>query len=179
MRIHDSIFSSVQKKLTEDFIFVDTVGNWHQKNWSAYEYHMLRMAIMKHGMSDFQNIIVYLPGKGKQQIYTKLQRILYRQSLEHYHGLRVDIEVLRQDNFKLLNGRYFKLKMSRSSKVKTLERIFCLWRYGEKHKRNSLKSQKLTKIYNPLTLEGLKVILHDLKEKIKMNLEWDAYPHWD
>eukprot|EP00924_Labyrinthula_sp_SR-Ha-C_P006098 snap_masked-scaffold_65-processed-gene-0.38-mRNA-1 protein AED:1.00 eAED:1.00 QI:0/-1/0/0/-1/1/1/0/86 len=86
---------------------------------------MLRIATLKHGMGDFQNIIVYLPGKEKQQIYTKLQRILYRQSLKHYYfDLKVNIEGSRRDNFKLLNVRYFKLKMPRSARVKTLERIF-------------------------------------------------------
>eukprot|EP00924_Labyrinthula_sp_SR-Ha-C_P002318 snap_masked-scaffold_16-processed-gene-0.8-mRNA-1 protein AED:1.00 eAED:1.00 QI:0/-1/0/0/-1/1/1/0/425 len=164
--VEDPVYGSLDKKLVEGHIFINTRGEWFQVNWSMFEYYMLRIAVLKYGMGDFAGIAIYLPGKGKQQVYIKLQRVLYRQSLEHYHGLRIDIEQVRKDNYKLLNGGYFKLKMPRTKRLKVLERVLCLWRCGKRHVANSKKFQALTPVYNPLTLEGLKMMLGAVKEKI-------------
>eukprot|EP00924_Labyrinthula_sp_SR-Ha-C_P012721 snap_masked-scaffold_67-processed-gene-0.55-mRNA-1 protein AED:1.00 eAED:1.00 QI:0/-1/0/0/-1/1/1/0/105 len=74
-------------------------------SWSLFEAYTLKIFVAKFGMGNFFEFKKWLPGKSKQQIYNRQQRYLRRQSLEHLHGLKIDLDVVRKNNLKA--GKYY------------------------------------------------------------------------
>eukprot|EP00924_Labyrinthula_sp_SR-Ha-C_P002665 snap_masked-scaffold_13-processed-gene-3.32-mRNA-1 protein AED:1.00 eAED:1.00 QI:0/0/0/0/1/1/2/0/1264 len=173
------MFDSLKDKMLRGTIFVNTQNEWYQVNWSQYEFQMLRRAVLRHGMGNFVEILKLVRGKNKQQVYTKLQRVLKRQSLELYHGLKIDIITVSKNNESLNNGHYFKLRMPRTEEQKLMERMLTVWRYSKAHCKHSKEGKSLIPVYNPTTLEGLRVLLSAVKAHVKEGLQWEAYPEWE
>eukprot|EP00924_Labyrinthula_sp_SR-Ha-C_P016187 snap_masked-scaffold_4-processed-gene-21.51-mRNA-1 protein AED:1.00 eAED:1.00 QI:0/-1/0/0/-1/1/1/0/2106 len=177
-KIQESLDISDLAKKFEAKIIIDSSGNWFQNNWSLFEEQTLRLVIMSFGMGDFQKIREYIPGKNKQQVYTKLQRMLMKQSLEEYHGLRIDILKVRNDNIKNAGGNYIKLKMSMTLQARKKRAIFTRWRYAKMHNANKNTSKHLKVTFNVTTVEGLMKMKKYAVECKERNMKWDAYPQW-
>ena len=72
------------------------------KGWTSQEEFILAQCVLKYGCGEYEKIISenHLPGKSKQQMYTKLQRMLGTQAIQQYHGLRIDIYEVAEFNLK-------------------------------------------------------------------------------
>ena len=83
------------KQTTKKSIAIATI-----KGWTADEELVLKQCIKKYGFGDYNSIILnhHLPGKNKQQLYTKLQRWTLTQALEQYRGLHADLDDVRKYN---------------------------------------------------------------------------------
>ena len=77
------------------------------KGWFDIEKEILRVAIIKYGVGNFEKIRVHLPGKSRQQIYTMIQRIVAKQSLAEYHGIHLDILLVRKANIEKYGVVYY------------------------------------------------------------------------
>eukprot|EP00924_Labyrinthula_sp_SR-Ha-C_P001736 augustus_masked-scaffold_113-processed-gene-0.12-mRNA-1 protein AED:1.00 eAED:1.00 QI:0/0/0/0/1/1/3/0/823 len=175
-KIRESLDISDLTKKFEAKIIIDSFGNWFQNNWSLFEEQTLRLVIMSFGMGDFQKIREYLPGKNKQQVYTKLQRTMMKQSLEEYHGLRVDILKVRNDSMKNSGGSYIKLRMSMTLRKKKMKNIFTRWRYVKMHEDNKNMDEYLKITFNATTVKGLIKMKKYAIECKKKDMKWNTYP---
>eukprot|EP00924_Labyrinthula_sp_SR-Ha-C_P001777 snap_masked-scaffold_64-processed-gene-0.67-mRNA-1 protein AED:1.00 eAED:1.00 QI:0/0/0/0/1/1/2/0/376 len=134
--------------------------------------------VAKFGMGNFVEFKKCLPGKSKQQIYNRLQRYLRRQSLEHLHGLKVNLDVVRRNNLKA--GKYYlKNKKSLGDKTKYTKRFFNVWRYAEQHIKNNSKNFKVKLVvYDVFSIEGLKQLYSEVSQVIADDGTWDKYPEY-
>eukprot|EP00924_Labyrinthula_sp_SR-Ha-C_P014220 snap_masked-scaffold_59-processed-gene-0.46-mRNA-1 protein AED:1.00 eAED:1.00 QI:0/0/0/0/1/1/2/0/171 len=140
---------------------------------------VVTVEVAKFGMGNFVEFKKWLPGKSKQQIYNHLQRYLRRQSLEHLHGLKVNLDVVRRNNLK--TGKYYlKNKKSLDEKTKCMKRFFSVWRYAEQHIKNNSKNFKMKLVvYDAFSIEGLKQLYFEVSQVIADEGTWDKYPEYN
>eukprot|EP00924_Labyrinthula_sp_SR-Ha-C_P007313 augustus_masked-scaffold_8-processed-gene-14.99-mRNA-1 protein AED:1.00 eAED:1.00 QI:0/0/0/0/1/1/5/0/886 len=92
--------AELKKKLVDDLVIIRADGKLIQRNWSVYEFEILKWCVRVYGMGSFEKFRIHLPSKNKQQLYNNLQRYLLKQALEEYHGLRLTLEVVRKENLR-------------------------------------------------------------------------------
>lgn len=74
--------------------------------WTKDEAYALRQCLKKFGIGRWVQIVDsgVLPGKQIQQLNGQTQRLLGKQSLAEYSGLRLDVDRIRMDNDALVEG---------------------------------------------------------------------------
>eukprot|EP00924_Labyrinthula_sp_SR-Ha-C_P010481 maker-scaffold_70-snap-gene-0.115-mRNA-1 protein AED:0.77 eAED:0.86 QI:0/0/0/0.5/0/0/2/0/635 len=172
-------FEDLVHKLLSQRIVDTAEGKMIQYSWSLFEAYTLKVLVAKFGMGNFVEFKKWLPGKSKQQIYNRLQRYLRRQSLEHLHGLKVNLDVVRRNNLKA--GKYYlKNKKSLDDKTKCMKRFFNVWRYAEQHIKNNSKNFKVKLVvYDVFSIEGLKQLYSEVSQVIADEGVWDKYPDYN
>lgn len=88
-------------------------GRYSATGWNNIERKILQQCIWRFGIGDYSSIHAgnYLCGKNTQQIYTQLQRLLGKQAINEYHGMRLTLEDVRKYNFKKYQTKYHKETM--------------------------------------------------------------------
>eukprot|EP00924_Labyrinthula_sp_SR-Ha-C_P000042 augustus_masked-scaffold_60-processed-gene-0.71-mRNA-1 protein AED:0.69 eAED:0.69 QI:0/-1/0/1/-1/1/1/0/2071 len=158
--------SSYVKKLIYGKVVINELGQWNYLNWSTYEVEALRFGVLNHGFGDFIALKKYVPGKNKQQVYTKLQKLVGRQSLKVYHGLYLDVDVLRVDNLRMTGEEYCVRRIPRDSKQVRMFEVLIKWKYATQHIKNFKKAkEKKLKVFNLTNTEGVKMMLEYVKQE--------------
>eukprot|EP00924_Labyrinthula_sp_SR-Ha-C_P016787 snap_masked-scaffold_6-processed-gene-14.40-mRNA-1 protein AED:1.00 eAED:1.00 QI:0/0/0/0/1/1/2/0/192 len=122
-------------------------GKWSQEGWSEVEFDILNILVIKFGMGKFREYRKYLPGKNKQKMYTKMQRFIGVQSLEHFLRLKVDLCYLREKFYE--KGCYKKKILPDSERQCLLKRYLTLWSFGSMElKKSDLDEVDVTLVYD-------------------------------
>eukprot|EP00924_Labyrinthula_sp_SR-Ha-C_P005510 augustus_masked-scaffold_62-processed-gene-0.16-mRNA-1 protein AED:1.00 eAED:1.00 QI:0/-1/0/0/-1/1/1/0/2107 len=158
--------TSFDRKLLYGKVVIDENGVWSRSNWSTFETESLRFAILVVGFGDFQSIRKFVPGKTKQQLYTKIQRLVGRQSLKVYHGLKLDVRKLKQDNLRYTGCNYYIQSSPLAENKMLLKKILFRWKYLRDHKKNEGKyKEKKLVVFNITYSEGVETMLKTVREK--------------
>eukprot|EP00924_Labyrinthula_sp_SR-Ha-C_P007374 snap_masked-scaffold_24-processed-gene-0.39-mRNA-1 protein AED:1.00 eAED:1.00 QI:0/0/0/0/1/1/2/0/352 len=169
------------RKVEKDLIVVEADGRIVQRNWSIYEFEVLKCCIKVYGMGNFEMIRKHLPSKNKQQIYNKIQRYIRKQSLEEFHGLKLNLEKVRKQNITNFGDKYRVLSLPLNKDAKLIRRIFMRWRYTRMHEENDRTANRFEGVeaYNFLSIEGLKRVLIKLNELMRGGqVKWNGLPKW-
>eukprot|EP00924_Labyrinthula_sp_SR-Ha-C_P003155 augustus_masked-scaffold_15-processed-gene-0.43-mRNA-1 protein AED:1.00 eAED:1.00 QI:0/0/0/0/1/1/2/0/2053 len=157
--------SSYVRKLIYGKVVINELGQWNHLNWSTYEAEALRFGVLNHGFGNFAALKQYVPGKNKQQVYTKLQKLVGRQSLKAYHGLYLDVDVLKIDNLSMTGEEYYVRKKLRDSKQVEMFEVLIRWKYAVQHSKNFKKAkERKLKVFNLTNSEGVKLMLEYVKQ---------------
>eukprot|EP00924_Labyrinthula_sp_SR-Ha-C_P012204 augustus_masked-scaffold_10-processed-gene-0.10-mRNA-1 protein AED:0.78 eAED:0.78 QI:0/0/0/0.5/1/1/2/0/431 len=99
-------------------------------------------------------------------------------NLEHLHGLKVNLDVVRKNNLKA--GKYYlKNKKSPDDRIKCMKRFFNVWRYAKQHMKNNGKNFKVKLVvYDVFSIEGLKQLYSEVSQVIADEGTWDKYPEY-
>eukprot|EP00924_Labyrinthula_sp_SR-Ha-C_P002389 snap_masked-scaffold_16-processed-gene-2.6-mRNA-1 protein AED:1.00 eAED:1.00 QI:0/-1/0/0/-1/1/1/0/2052 len=170
--------TSFCEKLVYGKIFIDEQGATNRPNWSTFEVQALRIAVLSCGFGNFEKIQAYVPGKSKQNIYTKLQRMVGRQSLKVYHGLHLDVMKLKDDNLKYKGVDYFVQRKQLSDKVVEKKKWFFKWRYLKESEENKKKFEnKFIEVHDLTSADGVKILL--TRVDVYEGEKWCGFPRYN
>eukprot|EP00924_Labyrinthula_sp_SR-Ha-C_P003577 maker-scaffold_53-augustus-gene-1.22-mRNA-1 protein AED:0.44 eAED:0.44 QI:0/0/0/0.5/0/0/2/0/1183 len=105
------------------------------KFWDVYEDEVLIGAIRKHGVGNYSAILSknYLPGRSKQALYFRTQRLLGKQSIFEYRLLRLDARAVARFNAQRYGVEFYEEKTRVVPRWESLaKRWFNLKRFGLK-----------------------------------------------
>eukprot|EP00924_Labyrinthula_sp_SR-Ha-C_P015341 snap_masked-scaffold_87-processed-gene-0.29-mRNA-1 protein AED:0.37 eAED:0.37 QI:0/-1/0/1/-1/1/1/0/2646 len=104
------------------------------KGWSPYEDLLLKRSIRCHGFGEWDKILrsYILPGKTRAQIIDRAKTLVGSQSIFQYHGLRINVDLIKKYNDNLVvprkngiivnTGRHLTIPQRRSLKRDTWEK---------------------------------------------------------
>eukprot|EP00924_Labyrinthula_sp_SR-Ha-C_P001933 snap_masked-scaffold_30-processed-gene-2.5-mRNA-1 protein AED:1.00 eAED:1.00 QI:0/-1/0/0/-1/1/1/0/287 len=172
------IFEDSVHKLLSQKVAVTAEGMMIRYS-SFFKAYTLKILVAKFGMGNFVEIRKWLTGKSKQQIYNRLQKYLKRQSLEHLHGLRINLEQVRWNNLKA-GKSFMRIKKSPSERLKQLKRYFTVWRYAKQHEVSMRRKFKMKfVVYDVFSIEGLKKFYKEVSQVIADGGTWGSYPEYN
>eukprot|EP00924_Labyrinthula_sp_SR-Ha-C_P004884 snap_masked-scaffold_1-processed-gene-15.23-mRNA-1 protein AED:0.47 eAED:0.47 QI:0/-1/0/1/-1/1/1/0/1610 len=175
--VKDEVYIELEEwkhKLLKGKIFVAPNGRWSQEGWSQVEFNILNILVMKFGMGSFSEYRKYLPGKNKQQMYNKMQRYIGVQSLEHFQGLKVNLNYLRSKLYE--KGCYKKKILPYTERQQLLKRYLTLWRFGSEKMKSNGNGIDLNYIFDIMRLPGLYKLRNAICCCRKNKDTWKGYP---
>eukprot|EP00924_Labyrinthula_sp_SR-Ha-C_P010152 maker-scaffold_66-snap-gene-0.75-mRNA-1 protein AED:0.85 eAED:0.85 QI:0/0/0/0.5/1/1/2/0/544 len=160
--MNENEVSSFEEKLVFGKILIDEKENWNRLKWSTFELQPLRVGLLSRGFGNFEELKLFIPGKSKQQIYTKIQRTM-------------ELFALRQDNSRWRSEDYFVQKKPLSEGMKLLRKYLFKWKYVRKSVENQQEYEFLfIEVYNLTYSEGVKAMMDGMISN--KNKKWRGFP---
>eukprot|EP00924_Labyrinthula_sp_SR-Ha-C_P004276 snap_masked-scaffold_3-processed-gene-19.39-mRNA-1 protein AED:0.47 eAED:0.49 QI:0/0/0/0.25/1/1/4/0/1284 len=171
--------TSFCEKLIYGKVYIDENDVWNRPNWSTFEVQALRIGTLSCGFGNFEKIQKYVPGKSKQNIYTKLQRMIGRQRLKIYHGLHLDVMKLKDDNFKYKGVDYFVQRKQLNNNVVEKRKWFFKLKYWKESEENmkKFKEDKFIEVHDLTSADGVKILLERLDNY--EGEKWHGFPRYN
>eukprot|EP00924_Labyrinthula_sp_SR-Ha-C_P012394 augustus_masked-scaffold_10-processed-gene-5.57-mRNA-1 protein AED:1.00 eAED:1.00 QI:0/0/0/0/1/1/3/0/1641 len=104
-----------------------------EKGWTVHQENLLNSLVKYFGFANYDMILKYMPGRNRQQIYTKLQSWINVQAIGDYTNLKLDLNVVREKNQQWFGKEYTIEKRIRSVIEPEKRRWWTRWKFERMH----------------------------------------------
>eukprot|EP00924_Labyrinthula_sp_SR-Ha-C_P001961 snap_masked-scaffold_30-processed-gene-3.44-mRNA-1 protein AED:0.49 eAED:0.50 QI:0/-1/0/1/-1/1/1/0/1792 len=104
-----------------------------EKGWTVHQENLLNSLVKHFGFANYDMILKYMPGRNRQQIYTKLQSWINVQAIGDYTNLKLDLNAVREKNQQWFGKEYKIEKRIRSVVELEKRRWWTRWKFERMH----------------------------------------------